>query len=428
MWEGRGGRGGVRGGCELILCILNLTSPPSPTFCSVTDGNDRDTLLSVLGSLFCPDLFKEGHPLSPSKEWAMPGPEVREFKQYIEYVDALPPVAAPEVFGLHENAAISRDQAEANKLFDSILLTFTTGGGGGGGSSKGGKVKSKDETVMELASDMLSRLHADFDLEAVGALYPTDPKESMNTVLIQELARYNRALGIIRSTLVNVQKAMRGLVVLSAQLESVANDVFFGRIPEVWKPRSFSCRKPLAAYFAELVERLSMLDSWIEKGPPPIFWISGFFFPQSFLTGVSQNFARKYAIPVDDVVFDPEMMGEAVNKDTVTAADKPEDGVFVYGMFLEGARWNFASGVLDESEPKVLFSPAPTMWLKTVRSADVRSFPAYSCPWYRTADRRGVLATTGHSSNYVARILIPSDKDPQWWVRRGVCLLLTLDS
>jgi dynein heavy chain len=53
---------------------------------------------------------------------------------------------------------------------------------------------------------------------------------------------------------------------------------------------------------------------------------------------VSQNFARKYTIPVDDVVFDPEVLPEAVNKDTVDRSNKPADGVYAYGTWLEGAR------------------------------------------------------------------------------------------
>jgi hypothetical protein len=61
------------------------------------------------------------------------------------------------------------------------------------------------------------------------------------------------------------------------------------------------------------------------------------------------------------------------------------------------------------------------------RTADVRVFQAYACPWYRTADRRGVLATTGHSSNFVMRVPLPSGKDESHWIRRGVCMLLSLD-
>jgi len=392
----------------------------------VTDGSDRITINSLLSLVYCPELFGTSHPLSPSKEWAMPPPEVKEYKQYLDYIDnSLPAIAAPEVFGLHDNANISKDINEANKLFDSILLTQSTGGGGGGGK-KGAKVKSKEESISEVASDILVKVRGEFDLEAVGARYPNDPKESMNTVLIQELARCNRLLVVIRSTMQNVQKGMKGLVVLSATLESAANDLFLGRVPEVWKGRSFASRKPLAAYVQELVERIRTFENWIEHGAPPIFWIAGFFFPQSFLTGASQNFARKYTIPIDDVVFDPEMCAENINKDTVK--QKPEDGVYVYGMFLEGCRWSFAKGTLDESEPKVLFSPAPTMLLKPVRSADVRRFQSYNCPLYKTTDRRGVLATTGHSSNFVMRIPMPTTLPGDHYVRRGVALFLSLDN
>jgi len=64
------------------------------------------------------------------------------------------------------------------------------------------------------------------DLDEVQEAYPTEYTESMNTVLTQEITRYNALLGVMAVMLKDVQKALKGEVVMSEELEVLATSLF----------------------------------------------------------------------------------------------------------------------------------------------------------------------------------------------------------
>ena len=66
------------------------------------------------------------------------------------------------------------------------------------------------------------------------------------------------------------------------------------------------------------------------------------------MTGAKQNYARKFKIPIDHIDFDFVVRDQDGDCD-----EPPSDGVYCRGLFLEGARWNYETHVLDESAPKV---------------------------------------------------------------------------
>ena len=125
--------------------------------------------------------------------------------------------------------------------------------------------------------------------------------------------------------------------------------------------------------------------------------------------------------------------------------DKPQDGAYIRGLFMEGARWDMLSHVIAESNPRELFVQMPIIHLLPKDKSEVpfvEGVPeqytgylfgrdhVYMCPVYKTSFRQGVLSTTGHSTNFVMFIRVPMAKGhkQKHWIKRGVAMLTQLDS
>ncbi|CAH1783200.1 unnamed protein product [Owenia fusiformis] len=291
------------------------------------------------------------------------------------------------------------------------VLLQTSGGG-----------KSSQEIIEELACDILSKIPPDFELDEVQAKYPVRYEESMNTVLVQELIRFNRLITTVRQSLIDIRKAIKGLVVMSSELEDVFDSMMVGKVPAMWAAKSYPSLKPLGSYVTDLIARIHFFQEWIMNGIPVVFWISGFYFTPSFMTGVTQNYARRYKIPIDHLGFEFEVM-----KQENTMTSKPNNGAYIKGLFVEGARWGREDMALAESKSKILYDPLPIVWLKPGEKAKFEERKTYTCPVYKTSARRGTLSTTGHSTNYVLSIELPTKEPPGHWINRGVALLCQLD-
>jgi dynein heavy chain len=74
--------------------------------------------------------------------------------------------------------------------------------------------------------------------------YPVLYAESMNTVLVEEMERFNCLSDAIRSSLVSLQKAIKGLVVRNAELEALAYSLLIGKVSDYCAKRSYPSLKP----------------------------------------------------------------------------------------------------------------------------------------------------------------------------------------
>ncbi|VEL19145.1 unnamed protein product [Protopolystoma xenopodis] len=149
----------------------------------VTDEQDRRCLSTILADFFCiASITDPKYKLSPSGVYYIP-PKM-EYNEYLDFIKGLPTVQQPEVFGMHENVDITRELSETKSLFDSILRTM-------GQLSPGSDSKSETQ-LCDIAADILTKLPPLFNMELAESRFPVTYNESMNTVLVQEMERFNK--------------------------------------------------------------------------------------------------------------------------------------------------------------------------------------------------------------------------------------------
>lgn len=160
---------------------------------------------------------------------------------------------------------------------------------------------STSDPVFILCDIILSKLTEKFNLKQITKKHPIIYSNSMNTVLRQEATRYNKLIDVIIKSLIETRRAILGQIAMIPQLESLYNSMRLGQIPKLWASKSYPSLKPLGSYINDFLARLQFFRHWIDNGEPSCFWISGFYFTQSFLTAVLQNFSRRQKIQIDAI-------------------------------------------------------------------------------------------------------------------------------
>ncbi|XP_037831220.1 dynein heavy chain 1, axonemal isoform X2 [Kryptolebias marmoratus] len=382
----------------------------------VTDDWDRRCLLSMLEDFCCPAVLSADHVYSSSGVYQQIDPNL-DIKGYLAYVQDLPINDAAEIFGFHDNANIRFGQNEAFTLLDAVVCLQPRL------SCSSAQGKPFEETVEEIVVDMKEKIPQPFVVQEVIEKYPILYDESMNAALIHEVIRYNKLLEVISQSLGDVMKALKSSEGMSSKLESMAQSLFNNMVPDLWEAKAYPSLKPLGSWVSDLLQRISFLQRWISSGPPPVFWISGFFSPQAFLTGTLQNYARRSGYSVDRVGFDFEVITKSVSEITVT----PRTGCYIHGLFLEGARWDSEAGLLTESKPKELYTQMAVIWLVPKHNRTPPASRVYLCPVYETLRRAGTWTSTGRSTDYVTAVELPTDRSESHWIKRGVALICALD-
>lgn len=391
----------------------------------VTDDKDVRLISAILQRYFTENLLRENYKLSSLDTYYVPTPT--SLSDIRAYIRTLPLEENPKIFGLHPNALATAQFNQCRQFMDTIISVQPRIADTGGMKS--------DDIVAAIASSFQERIPENLDKRNAHAstyAFTADGKgiTSLGVFHAQEVDRFNDMLVVVLRDLGLMQKAIKGLVVMSATLEEMYDAFLKQKVPESWTKIAYPCLKPLNSWVADMIARIEFMGRWLTNGAPGCFWLPSFFFPQGFMTAAMQVYARDSEIAIDTLNFQTNVTKIQVTSDMIDCPAAKE-GVHIYGLFIQGCGWTLEGTCLEESHKNELFVMMPVIHLQPVlSSAATGEETLYLCPLYKTSERRGTLSTTGHSTNFVMYLKLPMPLtlcDELHWVRRGTALLCMLD-
>ncbi|XP_061762564.1 dynein axonemal heavy chain 10-like [Nerophis ophidion] len=330
---------------------------------------------------------------------------------YIDEIESLPLANTPEVMGLHSNAEIGYyTQAAKDMWLHLIDLQPQTG-------ESGGSI-SRDEYITQVAQDIQNKLPAIFDLDVIRKKFGTEVSPT-SVVLLQELERFNTLVARMKRSLAELQRALAGEVGMSSELDEVARALFNGQIPAIWKKLAPDTLKSLGNWMIHFKRRFEQYRFWVDDTEPKVMWLSGLQIPESYLTALVQAACRQNGWPLDLSTLYTEVTRFC---DENEVNERPLQGCFVSGLYLEGADWDMEMDCLVKSKPKVLEVQLPILRVIPIETRRLRLQKTLRTPVYTTSLRRNAMGV-----GLVFEADLYTTEHLSHWVLQGVCLSLNSD-
>ncbi|KAK2587900.1 hypothetical protein KPH14_003996 [Odynerus spinipes] len=338
-------------------------------------------------------------------------PPNSEHEAYLAFIEELPLANTPAVFGLHPNAEIGYFTQATREMWANLIelqpqaATSATG-------------ISKEEFIDNIAKDILERVPLEFDLNKVKRNFGVGVTPSA-VVLFQELERVNGLINIVLKTLSQLRKAIAGEIGMDAILDNVSIALYNGVLPKEWLRLAPDTKKNLASWIDHFQKRLVQYTDWSSATEPIVMWLSGLHVPETYLAALVQMTCRRNNWPLDH-----SLIYTTVTKFTKVddIEERPEQGCYVHGLHLEGARWDMEENCLKRSYPKILTEELPILLVIPIQAHRLKLQNTVKTPVYMTSNRRNAMG-----KGLVFEANLSTEEHSSHWILQGVCLILNTD-
>ncbi|KAH6585240.1 hypothetical protein BASA61_006968 [Batrachochytrium salamandrivorans] len=379
----------------------------------VTDDYDRRVLMAYLNEYLGDFLFDSFQPfyLFSNSYVKYKVPIWGSHQDYMTYIDGLPLTNAPDVFGLHPDAEVGYLTNSVKDMWSQLVSLQPRSSDATGGISR-------EDFISKIAADIQTKLPIPFDVariyKTIGTPSPTQ------VVLLQELERWNILVDCISSTLQDLRRALKGVIGMSSKLDDLANCLFNGLLPSMWRSLAPQTEKRLGAWMLHFERRFQQYTLWIKTGEPMVIWLSGLHVPEAYITALVQTTCRKNGWPLDRSTLYTQVT-QYVDPKEIT--ERPQNGCYVQGLYIEGAGWDSKfNSIVRLENGGTLIQNLPIMKIIPIESHKLKLVNTFRTPVYITKQRRN-----SGGVGWVFDADLSTNDHPSHWVLQGICLLLNTD-
>lgn len=385
----------------------------------IVDDWDRILCAAYLDSIMNDLLLDEAElfPFIEGKNITFRCPQNQPYEKYIEYIETECPPETPLAFGMHPNAEIDFRTMQCLDLFRQLQEIQPKDGGAAGGG--GLTVEEKIKEFMVRVADEAQLDSNKLNIDDIAGKLSEEGRTPYQNAFMQECEYMNILIRTIVVSLAEIELAFKGELTMTEQMEALMDCIALNRVPPIWAKYGFTSQRGLGSWLDNLKARLDQLNLWKDDpiNIPKVTFLNRLFNPQSFLAAIKQVYAGEKQLELNKLTVQTDVM-----KKLYWEPDLPpiKEGAYVFGMQVEGARWDPAVGQLDESFPKKPFSVMPVV---NCRAAMLSTDPKkdaglYMCPCYKTE---------GRGATYVFTAQMKTKMPAAKWVIAGVAIILDVE-
>merc|ERR1719401_680278 len=232
----------------------------------------------------------------------------------------------------------------------------------------------------------------------------------------------NLLLSHMRGSIVELELGISGALNVTEKMEALSTDLQTNKVNAIWTEKAYPSLKLLAAWFADLLLRVEQLVEWTNacvQGQALLksIWLTGLFNSMAFLTSNMQVAARSNNLPLDFMTNRTRFLN---TRDLGDIAGVPPRGVYVHGLFMEGAGFEDGKGddegYITESKMKDLHPLMPIVNIYAVHIDHMDWTAMYKCPVFATSLR-------GAHFIFTANVRMDPDDFEFRWILAGAAML-----